>query len=90
MFASAYKPFYSTPRYWSFSPLKVQWKTACHDLFQKNPGKIITKFNFNGLISLAWLKSLVPANLIIGFKTCDMSPLNSEALKAVPYCSGSQ
>ena len=70
-----------------FSPLKAQWKTACHDLnFQKNPGKVITKFNFNELFSQAWLKSLVPANLIAGFKIC---PLNRNALKAVPYCSSS-
>ena len=72
-----------------FSPLKAQWKTACHDFFQKNPGKIITKFNFNELFSQSWLKSLVPANLIAGFKTCGICPLNRKALKAVPYCSGS-
>ena len=72
-----------------FSPLKAQWKTACHDFFQKNPGKIITKFNFSELFSQAWLKSLVPANLIAGFKICGICPLNRKALKAVPYCSGS-
>ena len=57
--------------------------------FQKNPGKVITKFNFNELFSQAWLKSLVPANLIAGFKTCGICPLNRNALKAVPYCSSS-
>ena len=34
-----------------FSPLKAQWKMVCHDYFQKNPGKIVTKFNFNELFS---------------------------------------
>ena len=59
----------------------------CHDYFQKNPGKIITKFNFNELFSQAWLKSLVPANLIAGFKTCGIYPLNRKALRAVPTCN---
>ena len=67
-----------------FSPLKSQWKNVCHDYFQKNPGKIITKFNFNELFSQAWLKSLVPANLIAGFKTCGIYPLHRKALRAVP------
>ena len=70
-----------------FSPLKSHWKMVCHNFFQKNPGKIITKFNFNGLFSQAWLQSLVPANVIAGFKTCGIYPLNREALKAVPIYS---
>jgi len=49
--------------------------------FQKIPGN---KFNFNEFFSQAWLKS---PNLIAGFRTCDIYPLNCEALKAVPTCS---
>ena len=67
-----------------FSPLKSQWSATCHEFFQKNLGKVITKFNFNQLFSQAWLKSLTPANLIAGFKVCDIHPFNRNALKAVP------
>lgn len=32
-----------------FGPLKTKWSEICHQFFQKNPGKVITKFNFNKL-----------------------------------------
>ena len=67
-----------------FSLLKAQWSATCHEFFQKNPGKVITKFNFNQLFSQAWLKSLTPANLIAGFKTCGVFPFDRNAVKAVP------
>ena len=46
--------------------------------------KAINKFNFNKLFLLAWLKSLIPANLIAGFKTCGIYPFDRNAVKAVP------
>ena len=67
-----------------FSPLKAQWSATCHDFIQKHPGKAISKFNFNKLFSQAWLKSLIPANLIAGFKTCGIYPFDRNAVKAVP------
>ena len=66
-----------------FKPLKSKWTDVCHRYFQKNPGKIITKFNFNMLFSQAWLKSLIPSNIIAGFKTCGVYPYNNAAI-AVP------
>ena len=41
-----------------FSPLKSHWTSVCHDYIQKNPGRIITKFNFNRLFSQAWLRAV--------------------------------
>ena len=67
-----------------FSPLKAQWSSTRHDFIQKHPGKAISKFNFNKLFSQAWLKSLIPANLIAGFKTCGIYPFDRNAVKAVP------
>ena len=64
-----------------FSPLKSHWSTVCHKFIQKNPGKLITRYNFNGLFSKAWLKSVVPTNLIAGFKVCGVYPLNRQAVK---------
>ena len=34
-----------------FSPLKVQWTRVCHEFYQKNPGSVVTKFNFSGEFS---------------------------------------
>ena len=58
----------------------------CHDYFHKNPGKVITKFNFNYLFSKAWFQALTPANLIAGF-TCGVYPLNRSAIIVAPCSS---
>ena len=63
-----------------FSPLKMQWRTVCHQFLQSNPGKVITKFNFNSLFSKAWLSAVTPANVMAGFKTCGVYPFNSSAI----------
>ena len=63
-----------------FLPLKMQWITICHQFIQSNPGKVITKFNFNSLFSKAWLDAVTPANVVSGFKTCGVYPFNSSAI----------
>jgi len=63
-----------------FSPLKNQWRALCHDFFQANPGKVITKFNFDSLFVEAWSKTVTPANIISGFQTCGIYPLNASAI----------
>ena len=63
-----------------FKPLKAQWTNVCHLYFQKNPGKVINKFNFNLLFSQAWLKALIPANIVAGFRTCGVYPFNPAAI----------
>jgi len=64
-----------------FSPLKVWWRTVCHEYFQANAGKVITKFNFVSLFTKAWSQAVTPANLISGFRTCGIYPLNSSSIK---------
>ena len=61
-------------------PLKTKWSDVCHHSFQKNPGKVITKFNFNQVFSEAWLKSVVPVNIVAGFRKCGVHPYNPAAI----------
>jgi len=63
-----------------FSPLKTQWRKVSHDFLQSHPGQVITKFNFNGLFAKAWVAAITPGNLISGFKTCGIYPLNRLAI----------
>ena len=63
-----------------FSPLKAQWRQVAHTFLQSNPGKIITKFNFNSLFADAWLRAVTPANVMGGFKTCGVYPFNPAAI----------
>jgi len=58
----------------------LQWRTVCHDFIQKNPGCVITKFNFNSLFSKAWLNALSPANLVSGVQKCGVYPYNPSAI----------
>jgi len=64
-----------------FGPLKSQWTKVCHTWYQKNPGKVITRFQFSGLFSQAWAKAISPANIIAGFRTCGVFPFNPKAIK---------
>ena len=66
-----------------FAPLKSHWTSVCHDFIQQNPGKVITKFNFNSLFSKAWLHAVTPSNIISSFKSCGVYPLNPKAIQPV-------
>ena len=66
-----------------FSPLKSHWTSVCHDFIQKNPGQIITKFNFNRLFSQAWLRAVSPSNLIASFKTCGVYLFDNRAVQPI-------
>ena len=56
---------------------------VCHKFFQANPGKIITNFNFVRLLTKAWTQSVTPANLVAGFKSCGVYPLDSSAIQVL-------
>ena len=51
---------------------------------------MITRFNFNMLFSQAWLKSLIPCNIIAGFKTCGVYPYNLSAISVPLDDTGSE
>ena len=69
-----------------FKPLKAQ---VYHNFTQKNPGQVITKFTFNSLFSQAWLLAVTPANVMAGFKTSGVYPLNRSAVKIPPSTASS-
>jgi len=50
-------------------------------IFKSIP-EVITRFNFNRLFYQAWLKSLIPSNIIAGFKTCGVFPYNPSPIFA--------
>ena len=53
-----------------FAPLKVHWRDACHNYMQCNPGRVITKYQFTHLFAQAWFKTMIPATITSGFKSC--------------------
>ena len=61
-----------------FKPLKQQWRQECHNFYQKNPGLVISKYNFCGIFREAWLKAITPTNVIAGFKKAGIYPFNRD------------
>ena len=59
-----------------FKPLKQNWHNACHRFVQRNPGKIITKYDFSPLLHEAWNNTMIPTVI------SDIYPFN---LKAPDY-----
>ena len=63
-----------------YAPLKAHWQDVCHRYLQSHPGKVITKYQFSQLCSEAWLKTMNPANIISGFRSCGIFPFNPTAV----------
>ena len=66
----------------AFSPLKVYWRQICHDFYTKNPGRVITRFDFSSLFSEAWKLALTPKNILSGFNVTGVYPFDPERVKA--------
>jgi len=63
-----------------FKPLKEQWRHKCHRFYQRNPGLVISKFNFCSIFCGAWLNAILPTNVIAGFKKSGVYPFNRDAV----------
>ena len=53
----------------------------CHDYLAGNSSAIVTKVKFNRLFSQAWIEAIKLENIISGFHTTGVCPLDSEAIK---------
>ena len=64
-----------------FGPLKKHWQESCHNFYQTNPGKVISKLNFNSVFRSAWLNAVTPANICGGFRKAGVYPYNPDAVE---------
>lgn len=73
-----------------FGPLKVYWKEECQTYLSKNPGKVVTRYQFSEIFAKAWAKGMTMKNIIGGFKTTGVFPMNREAImpKSSPVKEG--
>ena len=63
-----------------FGPLKVYWKEECQTYLSKNPGKVVTRYQFSEIFAKIWAKGMTMKNIIGGFKTTGVYPMNHEAI----------
>lgn len=64
-----------------FGPFKQHWRRVCHDFQVSHPGKVVNDFNFCQLFSKAWIESMTTMNIIAGFQTTGIYPVDREAIK---------
>ena len=62
----------------------MAWKQECHEFYSKNPGRIVTRLDFNRLFAKAWYKTMTAQNIINSFKVTGVYPFNSEAICNAP------
>ena len=63
-----------------FGPLKCMWREVCYQYLVDNPSKVITRYTFSKLFSEAWMKSITIGNIMAGFATTGIYPLNRDAI----------
>ena len=59
-----------------FGPLKRAWREECHDYLVKNPGKVVSRYQFSYLFGRAWMKAVTPHNILKGFEVTGIHPIN--------------
>ena len=63
-----------------FRSLKQNWSEECHNFYSKNPGRVITKYDFSALLNTVWGKTMLPNVLSAGFKQSGIYPCNPQAI----------
>lgn len=63
-----------------FGPLKMKWSEVCHKYITSNPGKVVNRFVFSKLLNEAWVQSMTSNNIIAGFKTTGIYPIDRTAI----------
>ena len=54
-----------------YGSLKMNWTDVCHEFMQRNPGLVVTKLDFSGLLSKAWSHTITPVNITNGSKNVE-------------------
>lgn len=63
-----------------FGSLKKMWVEECHHYLCENPCRVITRYQFSALFHRAWARSMTMENVISGFRSTGVFPLNRKAL----------
>ena len=63
-----------------FGSLKVHWRKECWPYLTSHPGRVVTRFQFSSIFRSAWVKAMTMTNIIAGFHTTGVYPLNRLAV----------
>ena len=62
-----------------FASLKSHWKEACREFTVKNPGQVVTRFQFSALFCKAYAKAMTIHTITADFRTTGVYPFNRHA-----------
>ena len=65
-----------------FGPMKMFWHEECQEFLSKNPGKVVTRYQFSELFGRTWLRGMTLSNIISGFRTTGIYPFHRTALQS--------
>jgi len=68
-----------------FGPLNRQYNQLCSAYLQENPLNQINKWTFCGIFRKAWENGVCSANIVSGFRSCGIYPVDSTAVPEVAY-----
>ncbi|KAJ8960684.1 hypothetical protein NQ314_006042 [Rhamnusium bicolor] len=72
-----------------YKSLKSNFNIACNDWMVMNPGKTITIYEVAGLLGIAYTKAFTPTNIINGFRSTGIWPLNRNIFSGEDFLSSS-
>ncbi|XP_069114339.1 uncharacterized protein [Argopecten irradians] len=67
-----------------FAPFNKAYNLACSDFMSADPCNMGNKWTFPGLFKVAWEKGVSRENVVSGFKSCWIYPLD---ISAIPECA---
>lgn len=70
-----------------FKSLKAYYYEACRMWLKRNPGRRLTRLQFEGLLSEAWGKGATYENAVAGFKATGIYPFNRSAVPDYAFAS---
>ncbi len=69
----------------AFGPLKTYWNQECQKYMRRNPGKVVTQYDFMAVFSQAWYRAMTIPNMMSAFRTTGVYPLNRRAIEVNEY-----
>ena len=66
-----------------FAPLKAEWRKCCQEFFAKNPGQVISRYDFNDIFREVWMNGMSMQNIISAFKTTGVYPFSRKVIKKI-------
>ena len=63
-----------------FAALKTNWKQACHNFLTKNPGRVVSRYDFSELFCEAWDESMTIKNIKSGFRITGICPFDKDVI----------